>query len=103
MQADSLAQLGQGPFVILEPTGSRLVELDTLDLVIVPGVAFDLSGHRLGYGKGYYDRAFANRGIPTQLVGLCFSFQVVRQLPAETHDVCMGLVVTDRELFRCGA
>lgn len=70
------------------------------DLVLVPLVGFDRRGHRLGYGRGYYDRAIAaaragGRRIP--LVGLAFSVQEVDRIPAEAHDVRLDWVVTEKE------
>jgi 5-formyltetrahydrofolate cyclo-ligase len=91
-------ELVPGAFGILEPGGTQVVPLAALDLVVVPGVAFDLTGHRLGYGKGYYDRFLHERR--GQLVGLCFDFQLVGTLPAEAHDVRMDMVVTDERTLR---
>ncbi|WP_429885875.1 5-formyltetrahydrofolate cyclo-ligase [Geoalkalibacter halelectricus] len=92
-------QLVHGRFGILEPAGDRIVSAADLDLLVLPGVAFDARGHRLGYGKGFYDRSlqqFRGRGIR---VGLCFEFQRVDALPAEAHDVPMDLVVTEMGIF----
>lgn len=88
-------ELGRGAFGILEPTGSRLIPLTGLDLVVVPGVAFDLAGYRLGYGKGFYDRVLHGCEERGALAGLCFEMQVVDALPAETHDVRMDVIVTE--------
>lgn len=96
-------ELGRGAFGILEPSGSRVVPLGELDLLVVPGVAFDLTGHRLGYGKGYYDRLLHDCGKRGVLAGFCFEFQLVEALPAESHDVRMDLVITEeRVLGFCG-
>lgn len=92
-------ELAPGSFGILEPTGDRVLPLAAFDLVVVPGVAFDLHGSRLGYGKGFYDRILPSRG-PGQLAGLCFELQLVDRLPIETHDVPMDLVVTERRIVR---
>lgn len=99
VEVGELRELGPGAFGILEPSGSRTVPLPRLDLVVVPGVAFDLSGHRLGYGKGFYDRVLhscEDRGV---LVGLGFEMQLVEALPAETHDVRMDMVVTEERIL----
>jgi 5-formyltetrahydrofolate cyclo-ligase len=90
-----------GAFGILEPGGTQVVPLAALELIVVPGVAFDLAGHRLGYGKGYYDRYLHER--KGQLVGLCFDFQLVEKLPAEAHDVRMNMVVTEEQTLRFAA
>lgn len=99
-KVSALEQLAVGSFGILEPCylGSDHT-LETADLIVVPGVAFDLQGHRIGFGKGYYDRCLSqltNHGV---LVGLCHDFQVLEQLPAEGHDIRMQYVVTDKQLI----
>lgn len=91
-------ELVSGAFGILEPGGTQAVPLAALDLIVVPGVAFDLGGHRLGYGKGYYDRFLHERR--GHLAGLCFDFQLVGTLPAESHDVRMDMVVTEDRTLR---
>jgi 5-formyltetrahydrofolate cyclo-ligase len=91
-------ELVPGAYGILEPGGAKIVPPAALGLIVVPGVAFDLAGHRLGYGKGYYDRfLLGGRG---HLVGLCFDFQLVTKLPAEVHDVRMDMLVTDERTLR---
>lgn len=82
-----------GRFGILEPRPeSPSVPPDALDLVLVPGVAFDARGRRLGRGGGFYDRLLAgHRGAR---VGVCFDGQLVAELPAEPHDVGMSYLVT---------
>jgi 5-formyltetrahydrofolate cyclo-ligase len=94
VQVADLQTLTPGAFGILEPVGDSLLRLGELDLVVVPGVAFDRRGHRLGYGKGFYDRLL-HGAPPAVLAGLCFDFQLVDVLPHEEHDVCMDLLVTD--------
>ena len=67
------------------------------DLIVVPGVAFDLAGHRIGYGKGFYDRFLQHPGRKAHLVGLCHDFQLIDgEIPAEGHDIRMEIIVTDR-------
>jgi len=94
------AELCSGSFGVLEPSGDRLVPLSRIDFLVVPGVAFDRRGHRLGYGKGYYDRALQNEGDRPLLAGLGFTFQVVDRLPAQQHDVQLQLLATDSGLSR---
>jgi 5-formyltetrahydrofolate cyclo-ligase len=91
-----------GNFGILEPKGTQPVPVARIDLLLVPGVAFDLGGHRLGYGKGYYDRLLSGRAKGAKLVGFCFEFQLLSSLPAELHDVRMDLLVTDQRTLRLG-
>jgi 5-formyltetrahydrofolate cyclo-ligase len=88
-----------GAFGILEPSRGEPLALAEIDLMIVPGVAFDTNGHRLGYGKGFYDRALHALPGPTMLAGLCFELQVVARLPAEDHDIRIDLLVTENRIL----
>jgi 5-formyltetrahydrofolate cyclo-ligase len=67
------------------------------DVVIVPGVSFGLCMHRLGYGKGYYDRYLA--GSPAYRIGICFDFQVVEKLPVHEDDERMDEIITEKRLI----
>jgi 5-formyltetrahydrofolate cyclo-ligase len=68
---------------------------DTIDLILVPGVAFSKDRHRLGRGGGFFDRLLGARGANAFKLGICFSFQIVDTMPAEPHDVVMDAVVTE--------
>ena len=86
-------RLTEGAFHIDEPTGTAFTDYAAIDLAVIPGVAFDRRGNRLGRGKGYYDRLLPR--IPTAYkLGLCFPFQVLDQIPAEAHDIPMDEVLT---------
>lgn len=88
----SETDLQSGAFGILEPQGDAINDLIVIDLVIVPGMAFDVSGRRLGRGKGYYDRLLAN--MPTAFrIGVCHSWQIVPEVPHEPHDILMDKVL----------
>lgn len=95
--------LAKGAYAIPEPRPEwPTVAPGDVDLVVVPGVAFDPQGNRLGYGGGYYDRFLpelkaANPGAV--LLGLAFGFQVVGALPRDPHDVPLDGVATDRGLL----
>jgi 5-formyltetrahydrofolate cyclo-ligase len=98
----SIAELRAGAFGILEPcpTGGDH-QADVVDLVVVPGVAFDRTGHRLGYGKGFYDRFLNNPGRAAHLVGLCHDFQVTETgIPTDIHDIPMEIIVSDKRVLR---
>ncbi len=100
VRVSALTDLAPGAFGILEPTGAGTVSVAELDLLVVPGVAFDAGGFRLGYGKGFYDRVLhrcESRGV---LCGLCFDFQRLEALPSETHDIGMDLLITEKHIFR---
>lgn len=87
---------------IPEPTGPTIGP-EVVDVVIVPGVAFDLDGGRLGHGGGHYDRLLPTLPDDTVRIGLCFSCQVVPVVPREDHDALVDVVVTDHALHRTGA
>jgi 5-formyltetrahydrofolate cyclo-ligase len=94
-------ELKPGKFKIPEPDSNAPVfEPGKLDLILIPGVAFDPSGVRLGYGKGYYDRLLAEIPI-NRRVALAYSFQMSDSLPRREGDVSMGLVVTELGINFC--
>ena len=82
-----------------QPQRTRAVAPETLDLALIPGVAFDLRGGRLGFGAGFYDRLLSRlpRDIPT--VGLAFDFQVIPRLPFEPHDMLLEAIVTEHRVI----
>ena len=87
--------MSEGAFGIMEPCTPEFTDYAAVDMVIVPGVAFDRLGNRLGRGRGYYDRLFASR-LPHNIykVGVCYPFQLVESVPTEPCDVQMDEVVT---------
>ena len=87
-------QPGEG-YAIPEPVGELFTDWGKIDLILVPGVAFDKSGNRLGRGKGYYDKVLRETGACK--VGVCFDFQLVERVPVEPHDVKMDRVVASGE------
>ena len=89
--------------VLAPPPGHKGVALGREDLLLVPGVAFDLRGGRLGRGGGYYDRVLGEIGEGGPLsLGVGFEFQLVEEVPREPHDRILGAVVTERRLHRVG-
>ena len=85
-----------GAFGIAEPgLEARLCEPRELDLVIVPGTAFTAAGARMGRGRGYYDKYFAQPEVHAVKIGVCYAHQLVGELPSEPHDVAMDCVITD--------
>lgn len=103
-QVKGITCLRRGCFGILEPAEGPDHQADEADMIVVPGVVFDLNGHRIGYGKGYYDRFLQHPGRRAHLVGLCHDFQVIDgALPADLHDIQMEILVTDRRIIRCGS
>lgn len=78
-------------FSIKEPVGEVFTNIEQIDIILVPGVAFDKSNNRLGRGKAYYDKLLNDyRGRKT---GVCFDFQMVEQVPVDAHDVKMDDVI----------
>lgn len=88
----SADDLSMGAFGIMEPTGEPFTSLAEIDLAVVPGMAFDTRGNRLGRGKGYYDRFLSQLPQATK-VGLCFPFQKFPGVPTDENDVRMDLVI----------
>lgn len=82
-------------FGILEPTGNEFNDLDKIDMIIVPGVAFDKHNNRLGRGRGFYDKLLATTNALK--LGVCFNFQVVDHVPTEEFDFKMDEVISTKK------
>lgn len=95
----NMSDLTAGSYGLLEPAPDLQEPLspDSAALCVVPGLAFDEQGYRLGYGKGYYDRYLAR--YPCQTVGLCYENGRVNELPIDAYDRRVALVVTEKELY----
>lgn len=98
----SLAELKPSTLGLLEPSGetSRVVPPEAFDVIVVPGLAFDRAGNRIGFGAGYYDRFLSL--TPAIKIGLAFDFQLFDRLPADDRDVAMDLVITESEIHTTG-
>lgn len=83
---------------IPEPIGKSSLD-EKIDLVIVPGVAFDKRGHRIGMGKGYYDRYLKNK--TAKKIALAYEEQVLDSIPKDPYDVDVDIIVTDQNIYRC--
>ena len=88
----SCADLVAGAFHIMEPVGEPFTAFDQIDVALVPGMAFDAAGHRLGRGRGYYDRFLAAHP-QLHTIGVCFPFQRVADVPSEAHDIMINEVI----------
>ena len=86
-------ELKTGAFGIAEPTGTLFKDYTKIDFVAVPGLAFDKNGHRLGRGKGYYDRLLPQL-TNAYKAGICYPFQVVDEVPVEPTDITMDGIIT---------
>lgn len=96
-------ELKPGAFNILEPKEEfiRPVSPEEIDLVIVPGVAFDEKGNRIGYGMGFYDRFLKTVRKDTPVIGLAYNFQIVDEIPIDDKDVTVDKVVTEERIVEC--
>lgn len=87
-----------GSYNISEPSMScQEYSIGDVDLAIIPAIAFDRKGHRLGRGKGFYDRLLATSSV--MKIGVAFNSQIVRNVPADAFDISMNMVITDKSLF----
>jgi len=90
-----------GPRGILEPDSSRcnLVPIECIDIAIIPGVAFDEKGGRIGSGNGYYDRFIPKLSITTRKVALTFENQIIPQIQMESHDKYVDIIITEERII----
>lgn len=96
-----LSQMSPGAYGLMEPeAGSEVFPPEEIDLILVPGTAFDAGGGRLGQGGGYYDRFLEKTGALR--VGVCHAFALQKSVPAEAHDARMDYILTPQAVIRCG-
>lgn len=101
-----ISELTSGTWGILEPPKSRWGEkgkeipVQTLDLIMVPGVAFDRNGGRLGNGAGYYDRLLNQVRPDTHLTAVCYESQLCEQVMMEPHDIYMHSILTETNCYK---
>lgn len=104
---EDMSELVEGAYRILEPKAElrdqphKKVQPEELDLVMVPGTAFDARGGRMGQGKGYYDRLLFRARPEAPLVALAFECQMFPEIPVAAHDVFMDLVLTEQRSYEC--
>ena len=93
--------LNPGPRDILQPDESRckVVPIDKIDIAIIPAVALDEKGGRIGSGKGYYDRLIPRLAITTRKVALAFEAQIIPQVPIESHDKHVDIIITENRVI----
>lgn len=103
-RCESMEVLRPGAWKILEPHPERcpVAPVEEIDLVFVPGLAFTRTGGRLGRGGGFYDRFLSGLRPGAVKAGVCFHAQWVAELPMEAHDHEVDVVVTEKDVFRCG-
>ncbi|QDU78631.1 5-formyltetrahydrofolate cyclo-ligase family protein [Polystyrenella longa] len=102
---ESMDELEIGMYKILEPkadlrdVAAKKVDVSELDLIMVPGVAFDARGGRTGHGFGYYDKLLENAKAETPLVALSFECQMFPEIPMQDHDIFMDKVITEDKVY----
>ena len=102
---EAMEELETGMYKILEPRAdlreveAKNVDVKDLDLILVPGVAFDARGGRTGHGKGYYDKLLENAKADTPLISLAFECQMFDEIPMQSHDIFMDKVVTESNVY----
>lgn len=102
---ENMEELELGMYRILEPKNelrtleSKRLQPTDLDLVMVPGVAFDRTGGRTGHGKGYYDKLLQHARLDAPLIALAFECQMFEKIPAESHDIYMDKIVTEDAVY----
>ena len=102
---ESMDDLALGMYKILEPKPElrhlpeRQVDVKTLDIVMVPGVAFTREGARMGHGKGYYDKLLEHARPDAPLVALAFECQLFPEIPTQSHDVFMDKIITEKGVY----
>jgi 5-formyltetrahydrofolate cyclo-ligase len=103
VEIQSAADLAPGRFGILEPNGQKLLAQhgDFNLLIVVPGVAFDPNGNRLGRGQGFYDRLLQSFGRRATTLGLAYEFQVVKSVPVDSWDEKVRFIVTEDRFIDC--
>lgn len=100
IEISSLEGLYPSSYGILEPINDNEIEnKEDIDLVVVPGVAFDRDGGRVGYGGGYYDKYLATLNKDVPKIALAYDFQVVNEVPTEGHDINIDCIITDKEVI----
>ncbi len=99
----SLSDLAKGAYGVLEPVPDHLhkISIQDIDLVIVPGVAFDKEGNRIGLGLGYYDRLLPGVAGLGSICALAYSFQIVEKIPHDAHDIPMDCIFCEDHVIDC--
>ncbi len=97
-QFTGLDSMKMGPsFGILEPIGDKFTAVDEIDMVVIPGVAFDIDNNRMGRGRGYYDKFLPH--TKAHKVGVCFNVQLFEQVPHDALDIKMDVVIYPQAKF----
>jgi 5-formyltetrahydrofolate cyclo-ligase len=90
---------GQNGILQPDPGKCRTVPIDCIDIAIIPGIAFDEKGGRIGSGDGYYDRLIPHLPVTTRKVALALDNQIIPQVPIESHDKHVDIIITDKRII----
>lgn len=85
----------------LEPKKENIIpfSVDDIDIILIPGVAFDKKLNRIGFGKGYYDKLLANKNKHTKIIALAYEFQIFKEIPHDNHDIKMDMIITEKNIY----
>lgn len=97
VRISALDNLRKNQYGILEPVDNRICE-DKIDVIVFPGLVFDINGNRIGYGKGYYDKFFSLLNYCPPKIGVCYDFQILDSIPADDNDVKMDMIITENRM-----
>lgn len=100
LKVTSLYNLVKSEFNILEPIGEKPdIDAEEFDLIIMPGVAFDRSGNRIGYGGGYYDKYLKDISFNIERIALAYEMQLIEEIDTEEHDLKVYSIITENEII----
>lgn len=94
---DSLNDLAKGAYGISEPRTVKKADTADIDFILVPGLAFDKNGNRMGFGKGYYDKLLCKTNA--EKTALCYEFQLFDEIRADKHDIPMNTIITEDKIY----
>ncbi len=100
-EINDLDDLSPGAFGIPEPKSPKEFPLEKIDLVVIPGIAFDSKGNRVGYGMGFYDRFLKKLKSHVPLIALAYDLQIVNRIPTDGKDVRLHKIITEKEIIEC--
>ena len=102
-EVDDMSDLIEGTYGIMEPLPDkkRMIDASDINLIIIPGVAFDERGFRIGYGGGYFDRLLGRDDIKATKIALAFDLQMVPRIPVESHDMRVDFIFTESRKIEC--
>jgi len=92
-----ISQLTKGAYGIFEPPQTDKAKISDIDAVIVPGIAFDKKGNRMGFGAGYYDRFLVD--FSGTKIGICYNFQLLDELCTDAHDIPMDYIISEENIY----